>query len=160
MTTQEEPGTDLIPHPATGEAVKLSGPTDELGLALNDVRKLEADLRSFKRVLTDEVLARMDEETTWTAHLGSMTLTAPRPGGEEWDAKQLEQGLKALVERGSVKRGALDNTIAYEPKVKKRGVAGLKAIAEAGNAEVAELLARCRKPPKSRSITIDLGAEA
>lgn len=154
----DDTGTDLavVTNPATGELVALQAPTDILGYTLDEVRQLEQKLREFKRAIADEVLVRMDEAMEWTAHLGGLSLSAPRPGAEEWDAKVLEAGLKALAAREVIDAGALEKVIGYEPKVYKRGISGLQALAKAGNAEVADLLRRARKPPKSRSITIEV----
>lgn len=121
----ERPGGTVV-IPLTGEAVELaSAGTDDLADAIDRIRDLESQLRSAKRQLADEAVARMDAACQWTLAGEDWKLSAPSPGRVEWDAHRLAAVLARMVVDGQVPREAAEQAVVVEPKVK---VAGLNAL--------------------------------
>lgn len=145
-------GQEII-HPATAEIIPLDGPTDQLAEALLNIRNLEADLRSVKQQIGDELHRRMDREGKWTVHLPDMDVTGQAPSRVEYDAEGLAFRLQALVNRGVITEAA--QVAAVEPhtswKVRKQGVNALLKL----GGEVAEEIRATERPVEApRRISI------
>lgn len=149
MSTEDtpEPGTDLIPHPLTGEAIALkAASTAELAAWRVRSDDYRADLGTFDRALEGELLARMDKAATWTHRVGdpkadvNLELTAPSPtaGTTSYNPATLEQGLRTLVEADVLDPEALEEAVPRTVTITADGrdTRKLEAYAERAGATV------------------------
>ena len=137
----ERPGGTVV-IPLTGEAIDLADAnTDDLADAIDRIRDLESQLRSAKRQLAHEAVARMDAACQWTLAGADLKLSAPSPGRVEWDADRLARVLAQMVVDGRVPREAAELAVVAEPKVK---VAGLNALLK--RPDLREELEECSHP--------------
>lgn len=102
-----------IVDPASGESKPLHAvETDVLARVLGMVQaSIDDHLRALydaKRVLGDEVIARMDRKASWTVRAAGVEIIAPSPsaGKIDWNAEKLEEILGVLVEEKLIDREA------------------------------------------------------
>lgn len=121
------PGTDLIVHPLTGEALELRAPTTDLAAAIDQAKEMEGALREYKRAIADEILRRMDHEGTWTARLGPYKVTGDGPRQPTYDGERLRSALERLVQVGRISERAMEKAVELvtDYKVKKAGINAL-----------------------------------
>lgn len=155
--------TDLVPAqqvviPLTGQVIDLSTPTDQIADAIDRVKLIEADLRAAKRVLSDEVLRRMDHEGKWTVHAPGWKVVGQSPGGEEFDGDELARRLRKLVKAGRISQGAMTNAVAREIvwTAKKAGINALRKLGDDVRAEV-DACASPTTKPRSLQVTPEGG---
>ncbi len=148
-----------VVHPVTGEMLDLSDTTDILAGALDDVRRLEGDLRDFKSALSMELLRRMDYYRTYTAHLrGFGKVSGDGPRKPDYDGRTLRTGLLKLVTE-VLPQEAVDAAVeaVVEWKVKKAGVNALlrvedeRVLAAVKAAEVPNTKPRAVRVERARS---------
>jgi hypothetical protein len=142
-----------MPFPVTGECIDLAGPDQDLAGALDRIRQLETELRSVKRAVSDELLARMDQAASWTIHAGDLTLTGQSPDRTEYDGARLAQTVDTLVAGGHITSEAAHAAVESEVtwKVKKAGVNKLLKL----GGVVAESVSVCAAPDdRPRRITV------
>lgn len=151
------PGVDVpaVVHPTTGEIVPLDGPTSDLADWLYETREQEGIVRDLKRVVSEELVRRMDAEAQWTVHLGGWKLSAPSPApSTEYDAEALWAELETLVAEGVISRGAMEAAVTrqYEYKHHTKGINALKRLGGA----VATAIARCSRsvPKDNRNVSV------
>lgn len=151
-----EPSTAVIVHPRTGETLAVAeAPTGQLAEILDAIKERESELQSFKRLIADEILHRMDHERTYTAHLpGGLKLTGDGPRGDEYDGERLHAQLRTLVEEGVIGEVALRKAVSTTTEYKVR-VSGVKALLK-GNDEriVAAVQAAAKQNLKPRSVRV------
>jgi hypothetical protein len=153
--------SDLVPttsiqlvNPSTGEVVELDGPTESLAEFLADMREHESLCREAKKLVTREVVSRMDKSATWTLHVAGLKLSAASPAPtEEFDGPELKEALHALVEEGVLSIEAVDaaveTVVSYKPRK-----AGINALRKLGG-RVAEVIAEhCREVEKDRYVSV------
>lgn len=149
---QIEPRRDFM-NPATGEVLTLTSPSEDLGAYLAAVKDLESQVRDYKRVVTDELLRRMDASADWTLHLPGMKLSAPSPApAEEFDELALREDLLELVDAGRLSIEAVDRAIetVITYKAHKAGINALRKVPG-----LAEVIARhTRTVEKRRYVTV------
>lgn len=130
MSTEIAATTQVV-NPATGEALTLASPTEDLARCLADIRDFEAQVRDVKRSLTGELLARLDKDASWTLHLPGMKLRGDSPEPQEdWDGAGLRDALLLLVDNGDLAIEAVDaaveTTVTYKPR--KAGINKLRKL--------------------------------
>lgn len=151
-------GDDLELHlldRATGETIALTeAPDDLLCEALAEIDDRRRELADARRLIGDEVIARMDRQASWTMTAGGRKITAPSSAPEvEWDAEMLHGVLNALVVDKVITMDAAlracEMRVEYRPLA--RGLAALEKIPTA-----AERIALCRTstPRASRSVRV------
>jgi hypothetical protein len=146
--------TDLVVHPATGEVVLLDAPTDTLAGTLAAIREAEGEMRTFKQILTGELLRRMDAEATWTVRAGDFTVEGDSPKPKtEYEAEKLYIALSEFVDSGVISQGALEQAV--EPvRTYKAKQAGLNKLLALGGL-IAETVERHRtEVPRDRRVRI------
>lgn len=118
-------------NPLSGEVLTLASPSDDLGRYLADLREFESVLREHKKMVTRELLGRMDKQASWTQHFAGLKLTgqSPQPG-EEWDGAELREALLKLVDEGKLSIEAVDAAVetVVSYNVKKAGVNKLRKV--------------------------------
>lgn len=146
----------LVINPRTGEALALAeAPTDELADIIDAIKEREDELRSFKRLVADEILRRMDHERTYTAHLpGGLKLTGDGPRGDEYDGERLHTQLRVLVDEGVIGeialRKAVETTTAYRVRV-----GGVRALLKGSDERiVAAVSAAAKQNLKPRGVRV------
>jgi hypothetical protein len=146
--------TSQLVNPVTGEALTLASPTEDLGRWLADIRDFEYQLREAKRTVTTEILARLDKNAEWTAHLPGLKIRGDSPQPvEEWDGAQLREALLELVDEGVLAIEAVDaaveTIVSYKPRK-----AGINKLRKLGGrvAEVVDSLKRASE--KDRRVTV------
>ncbi len=145
----------LVVHPVTGEVLELTGDTADLVRWLREVREMESQIREVKRVVTAELIERMDREARYTLHVGDLEVKGDGPVAPTiYDGEQLRVALGEYVEAGAITEEALDRAVEFVPGYRPRA-AGLKALARLGGG-IAETIERHAKPKDSyeRRVTI------
>jgi hypothetical protein len=146
--------TELV-HPATGEVIRLSAATSVLAEQLESIRMLENRLRDAKALISDEVLARMDREGVWTAHLDGLTIKGSSPGSVEYDAQGLWQDLQDFrtANPGVLSEEAVARAVA-PVTVYKASARGVAALAKLGGELAAIVRSNSRPASKPRRVTV------
>lgn len=144
-------------NPLTGEVLCLTSPSLELGRYLADIREFESVIREHKRMVSRELLARMDKSASWTMRLEGVTITGQSPApAEEWDGAELREALLALVDDGLLTIEAVDAAVETVVTFKARK-AGISALRKLGG-EVAGVVNRlCRSEERERRVTVSRG---
>jgi hypothetical protein len=156
--------TDLIPvsgatiaiNPATGEAIDLAAPTDQLAHAIDQVRDLEARLRAHREDLGAEVLRRMDHEGVWTRHVDPLPgsdvgykVTGDTPAPKvEWDADRLAHLLDDAVTDGVISEAAARKAVSIRSEHVAHA-SGINALLKLGG-QLAEQIQGCRREVAKR----------
>lgn len=112
MTTEELTIIDYV----SGELIDPKTATSEaLAQYVTNVQAIREDLAAAEKVVSDELVARMDRDAKWTLHVGDpkvqvWEITAPSPtaGTEVYPPDMLETELRQLVERGTITVDAAD----------------------------------------------------
>lgn len=132
-TTTDEPGTALIVHPTTGEALDLKGATTtDLAEAILELGDLYARLGVFKDRITSEIAARMDKMNSRTEGVGRYKIVVNAPTTETYPVPTLRAALQKLIDDDQLEAGVLDKVIvtpepkAPEPRVDQREINKLK----------------------------------
>jgi hypothetical protein len=128
--TDIQPSTHLV-NPATGEALTLESPSPDLGRYLADIREIESVVREHKRIVSRELLARMDRTASWTLRAEGLKIVGQSPAPpEEWDGAELRQALLKHVDAGRLSVEAVDaaveTIISYKPR--KAGITALRKL--------------------------------
>lgn len=96
---------------ATGELIDLDdAPSERLAEAVDALAELRAELAEGEEALSDELVARLDRQASWTLRVGDPTgerqweITAPSPvaGTRTYDALDLYAALELLIEDGTI----------------------------------------------------------
>lgn len=137
--------TELIPLPVTGEALDLTAPSPELARVLDDLRSFEQEIREAKQFISDELLARMDRDASWTLHVDGFKIEGDSPAPRaEWNIDALRATLADLLSDGRISEDAMDAAlkveIAYKPQAR-----GLNALKKLGD-DVEERIDACSTP--------------
>lgn len=131
MSTDLQPVEEFV-SPATGEVLTLASPTPDLAGYLADIRDLESRIREHKRVVTGELLARLDRNAAWTEHLsGGLKISSPSPAPvEEFDELALREELLQCVDRGELSIEAVDRAVEtiVTYKARKTGINAIRKI--------------------------------
>jgi hypothetical protein len=157
MTDQPtQTSTELeVLNPTTGEVLDLaSAPTDELATVLDKLKSFTDAVTDFRRDVVDEMLRRMDKRGLWTVHLGGVKVTGTSPAGVEYeDLKGMWHELGALVRRGILEQGAVDDAVSTKTEwvTKAKGITALKKLPEAR----AIVEAHERPSSKRRSVRVE-----
>lgn len=143
-----------VMNPTTGEVLTLAAPTDDLGGFLADVREFKELLRESERVVSQELLFRMDKGAAWTLHGRGLKISGDSPAPvEAWDGAELRTALLELVDDGVLAVEAVDaaveTVVTYKPRK-----AGINALRKLGGrvGEVVDGLAV--KAEKTRSVRV------
>lgn len=154
MSTDLEPAARVI-SPRTGEVIEISAPTEALAGWLLDVREHEGALREAKRVVSEEVVSRLDAQARWTEHLpGGLKVSAPSPApATEYDELALREALYVLVDEGVLSVEAVDRAIV--PVVTyKASAAGIRALSKLGGRAQETIQAHSRTVEKRRTVSV------
>lgn len=153
--------SDIVQHssftlmnPATGEVVALDGPTEDLGQFLADLREHESMWREAKKLVTRELVARMDKSASWTLHVNGLKLSTQSPApSEEFNGPELREALLDLVDEGVVTIEAVDaaveTVVTYKPRK-----AGINALRKLGGRVVDAINAHRTETEKDRYISV------
>lgn len=107
-----ETGTDLVRIPQTGEIIDVKhATTDVLAEAHDDLKAAQTEVRSFTRLVDDELIDRMDFDGKRTFHGEGFTLEATAPTERKWDVDTLESVLARLVREGTISQRKADACI-------------------------------------------------
>jgi hypothetical protein len=107
--------TLVVPH--TGEAISLKDVSlASIAEVVQSITDVEADLKSAKRTLADEVSARLDVYGKRSAEVDGWRLEVNAPTEREWDLDELRATLAELVEEGTITEGKAKACIRWDPK--------------------------------------------
>jgi hypothetical protein len=125
--------TRLVIHPATGEVISLDGDTAPLARFLTEVRELEQQLRDEKRIVTRELIDRMDREARYTLHTDGLDIKGDGPKiPTDYEAEPLRAELQEFVEAEVITQEALDRAV--EPittyKARAQGLNALRGLGD------------------------------
>jgi hypothetical protein len=102
--------------PGTGEVLALDAPLQRFVGAWEQLVALDADLRSAKREISDEIARRLDHEGKRTLHLDDVTFEVNAPTEKVWDLKELQGTLRELVAERTISEKKAERCIKWEPK--------------------------------------------
>lgn len=103
--------------PGTGEVVSLKDASlPALAAAVDQIAQNEADLKSAKRTLADEVAARLDVHGKRSAEVDGWRLEINAPTERQWDLDELRATLAELVAEGTITDEKAKACIKWEPK--------------------------------------------
>lgn len=142
MTEQLERVNVQFANPVTGEVLSLASSENELGRYLSDLREFESVIREHKKMVTRELVARMDRQASWTIHAGEgikLTSQSPKPE-EQFDGAGLRSALLGLVDEGVLSIEAVDAAVelVLSYKAHKKGINALRALGGRAKALVDE----------------------
>jgi hypothetical protein len=116
-----------LTDPITGELVTMESPIETLGEYLVDVREYESLLRESKRIVNQEIAARIDaavragESREFTIHSHGLKISVPSPEpATEYDADDLHAGLMELVDARALTIDAVNEVIETTVTLKVR----------------------------------------
>jgi hypothetical protein len=105
----------VLPH--TGEVLNLKrASTDVLAIAFDGLKEAEADLKSLRSQLGDELTSRLDHEGRRSVTLDGWTVETTAPTVKEWDLDRLRSDLAELVEQGVISESKAKHCVKWEPK--------------------------------------------
>jgi hypothetical protein len=109
--------TDMFVVPHTGEVLALK----EVSLAsiaevVKQIADTEADLKSAKRTLADEVAGRLDIHGQRSAEIDGWRLEVNAPTDRQWDLDELRATLAELVAEGTITDAKAKACIRWDPK--------------------------------------------
>jgi len=93
MTVPAVPESESLTLPHTGEIIDLAD-TAAVAYSLQEIRGLEARLREVKTILTDAVVRESQRQGSKTLHMGTIDAEVRGGNAVEWDAEELERGLR------------------------------------------------------------------
>lgn len=154
MTDQQLDRAVQFANPVTGEVLTLAAETGDLGRYLADLREFESVLREHKRIVSRELLARMDRAASWTFHAGALKLTGQSPAPvREWDGAELRDALLGLVDEGLITVEAVDAAVETVVSFRPRA-AGISALRKLGGRVVEVVDSLCRESERERRISV------
>jgi len=141
-------------NPLTGEALTLASDTADLARLVDDLRELKRVHDEHIKIVSREIVSRMDRAASWTYQAQGVKVTAPSPVPvEEFDGAALREALLDLADRDALTYVAVDAAVqavvSYKP-IKK----GINALRKLGG-EVGEVVnAHMRTVERERRITV------
>lgn len=156
MTGEQLQRAVQFADPLTAEVLTLDSESGDLARFLTNVRELESVLREHKRMVTRELLTRMDRSASWTMRVeGGLKITGQSPApAESWDGAELRTALLELVDAGVLAVEAVDaaveTVVSYRPR--KAGITALRKLG-GDAAAVVERLCVVSEPERRVSVS-------
>lgn len=123
---------EIVVHPATGEVLHLTGETADLVRWLQEVRDMESQIRDVKRLVTRELIARMDRDVRYTLQIGDLDVKGDGPiPPTVYDGQQLRQALTEYVDADVITQDTLDRAVEVTQEYRPRA-AGINALKRLG----------------------------
>jgi len=148
---------DLIPLPRSGEVLNLTGSDEHLVTAFDELREFEAEVKTVRTAVADELRRRLDRSALWTRHVGRFKVSAPSPEPKtEYDVDRLRDALAEMVGEGLIDQEAaskaLKRDVSYTPVI-----AGIKALKKLGG-DVKDAIEACEMEVErtSRPVTVKI----
>jgi hypothetical protein len=121
---QGNAASEVIPHPATGEALGTvaeleSVPVERLADALLALDEQAAQLRRWRKLLDAELAKTLDMRGRDKLAIGDYELHRKTRNESVWDGDELETVLRRLVDEGVVDARELVGVITHETVVSK-----------------------------------------
>lgn len=114
-------------NPVTGQQITMDSPIEFLAEYLVDVREYESLLRESKRIVNQEIAARVDaavrsgESREFTIRSQGLKISVPSPQpATEYDADELYAGLMELVDQKELTIDAVNEVIETTVTLKVR----------------------------------------
>lgn len=136
--------------PGVGEVVNLTD-TRQVALALDTVRDLERQLREVKAELTNAIVYASKIEGSKTLHLPGLTATIKSGTSVEYDAEEIETGLREAGMPEERIREIVKETITYSVNATRA-----KQAAAANEAYATVIETNRREVEKAPYVTISL----
>jgi hypothetical protein len=102
--------------PGTGVVVALDADPQELAEAWDQLITLEADLRTTKREISDEITRRLDYQGRRSLEIDGVRFETTAPTEKEWNLKELQDTLGELRQEGTISAEKARRCIAWTPK--------------------------------------------
>ena len=103
--------------PGSGVIVSLDAEPSEIAEAWQELLDFEAQIRSTKREIADEITRRLDHEGRRSLTIDGVKFETTAPTEKQWDLRELQATLIELVEEGTISQAKADKCIRWEPKV-------------------------------------------
>lgn len=144
-----------LADPHTGELVDLHVATEDvLARALDTLADRQREMSSWKQMISDEVLRRMDASASWTIHANGLKLTAPSPAPQvEYDAAALRVALDDLADAGRFDHEAVERAVERVVTFKVHAAA-LKALAKLGDDVALAIATHATNLDKRRAVRV------
>lgn len=109
--------TDMFVVPHTGEVLALKDASlASLAEVVKEIADVEADLKSAKHTLADEVAVRLDVHGRRSAEIDGWRLEVNAPTERQWDLDELRATLAELVAEGTITETKAKACVRWEPK--------------------------------------------
>lgn len=149
----------IVIHPVTGEVTDLNGPTEALAHWLSEARELDRLMRIEKQRITDELLARMDREASYTLRVGDLEIKGDGPKPPvEYEAEALRDALQEYVDAEVITAEALERAVERQPIIYKPRAQGLQALERLGGG-VAQVIQRHARPKEDYQRRVSVKSE-
>lgn len=107
---------DVLIIPGTGEVITLNGDLETFVGAWHQLREMEADLRTVKREISDEIARRLDHEGRRSLAVGEWKFSTTAPTEKVWNLAELQATLAELEAEGTISDAKAERCIKWEPK--------------------------------------------
>ena len=108
--------SNLVTLPVTGEVVNLSDSLETFVAAWEQLEDLNAQVRSVKREISDEIARRLDHEGRRTLHVDGVKFEVNAPTEKEFNMPELGATLAELTAEGTISQNKANACIKWEPK--------------------------------------------
>jgi hypothetical protein len=105
MSTELQPTVPTVVDRVTGELLSVrDASTEQLAEFTTNCQQVKQEIGDAERVVSDELLDRLDKSASWTQRVGSYELKAPSPtaGTETYPPDMLRDALVRLVDAGTI----------------------------------------------------------
>lgn len=150
--------TDVVPHPLTGEVIRIVAETPSDALAeLRDaiVAQERGIIADYKALIDRELRGRLDHENTRSATVGHWKISVPGPTSTVWDGPRAYKAVMRLVRQGIISKAAalsaVERVVDFKPKH-----AALVALSKHADERVRNAIAECRadEPVANRRVSV------
>lgn len=113
-STELQPTGPTVVDRVTGEVLSVrDASTEQLAEFTTNCQQVREEIGDAERVVSDELLDRLDKSASWTQRAGSFELKAPSPtaGTESYPSDMLRDALTRLVGAGTISEEAAKNAL-------------------------------------------------
>lgn len=157
--TENTQGNSMIVNPATGEALDLTGPTNDLAAAVVGLGEVRQMLDDYRHAVEAEIARRMDAANTRKERIGEWEISVNAPTTESYPTDLVREQLAYLIEKHGLDPVVMDRVIVTpdpkpaEAKVDRREI---NKLLKHPDPEVGERIGRASvTAPARRNVKIE-----
>ena len=105
-----------VTHPATGEVLDLdNAPSEQLAEAALELKEREAQLKSWRQAIENELLGRLDKGRRRKVVVGEYEVEIATSWRRVWDHEDLETVVAGLLDAGVLKHAEVGGLLTPQP---------------------------------------------